>query len=72
MLKFLLIERTENEFIYVYYPEGNEQAPGIVAITGNKKGRIITQSVDDAGQRYAFHAIFGIDTTKESGIVAWY
>ena len=72
MLKYKLIEKTENEFIYVYYPEGNEDAPGIIAISGHKKGRIVEESKDDIGKIYAFHAIYGLDVTRDSGIVAWY
>ena len=47
MLKYKLIEKTENEFIYVYYPEGNEDAPGIIAISGHKKGRIVEESKNE-------------------------
>ena len=72
MLKYKLISKTENEFIYAYYPEGNANVPGIIAISADKKGRVIAESKDDLGKRYAFHAIHGIDVTREDGTVAWY
>lgn len=72
MLKYKLLEKIGGELVYAYYPAGNENAPGKVAISGNGQGRVIEESEEDFGKRYAYHAIYGIDLTKEKGTVAWY
>lgn len=72
MLKYRFLNNINGESVYAYYPEGNENAPGKVAILGNKQGRVIEESKDDFSKYYAYHAIYGIDTTRETGTVAWY
>lgn len=72
MLTYKLLNKIDGELVYAYYPDGKEDAPGKVAISGNGRGRIIEESKEDFGKRYAYHAIYGIDTTKETGTVAWY
>ena len=72
MLTYLLSEINGDEYIYIYYPEGNKDAPGKVGILKNGESRIIEESSEDFGRRYAQHALNGIDMSKESGTVAWY
>lgn len=68
--EFLGIENSES--LFAYYPEGNKNAPGKIAVLQDGTGRIIEESSEDFGKRYAYHAINGIDTTRISGTVAWY
>lgn len=72
MLTYKLLNKTKNETVFAYCPNGDENAPGKVAISSNGQGRVLEESKEDFGNRYAFHAIHGIDTSKENGIVAWY
>lgn len=75
MLTYRLLEMNGDEYIYIYYPDGNEEAPGKVGILqkGNKRiKRILEESVHDFGKRYANHALNGIDISQKSGTVAWY
>ena len=72
MLTYKLLNQIDGELVYAYYPEGNEKAPGKVAIFGDKQGRIIEESPEDFSKYYAHHAVYGIDVTKETGTVAWY
>ena len=72
MLTYKFLNKIDGEFVFAYYPNGNQNAPGKVAISSNGKGQVIEESKEDFGKRYAYHAIRGIDTTQESGTVAWY
>lgn len=72
MLTYKFLNRIDGELVYAYYPNGNEDAPGKVAVSDNGKGRVIEESIEDFGKRYAYHAIKGIDTKKEKGTIAWY
>ncbi|MCI8632510.1 MAG: hypothetical protein HFE64_03375 [Lachnospiraceae bacterium] len=72
MLKYKLLEKVGKEFIYAYYPEGKETSAGIVGISESGNKRLISESEADFGGRYAYHAMSGINTDKESGTVAWY
>ena len=72
MLTYKFLNKIEGEFVFAYYPNGNQNEPGKIAISNDGKGRIIEESKADFGKRYAYHAIRGIDTTTESGTVAWY
>jgi hypothetical protein len=72
MLTYKYLDTTNGELVFAYYPNGNKVAPGKVAISGTRQGRVIEESKEDFGNRYAYHAIHGIDVTKESGTVAWY
>lgn len=72
MLTYILSELNGDEYIYFYYPEGNEAAPGKVGLSKSGESRIIEESSQDFGKRYANHAMNGIDISKESGTVAWY
>lgn len=72
MLTYILIERNGDEQVYVYYPEGNTDAPGKVGLSKNGDKRIIEESRQDFGRRYAHHALNGIDMWAERGTVAWY
>lgn len=72
MLTYELLEINGDEYVYIYYPDGNEDAPGKVGISKNGSKRIIEESAQDFGKRYANHALNGIDLSKDSGTVAWY
>ena len=72
MLTYKFLYKTENKFVFAYFPNGNEDAPGKIAITSNGDGRVLEESKDDFGKRYAYHAIKGIDTNQKTGTVAWY
>lgn len=56
---------------YEYYPDGDLNAPGVVEFNPNEKPKIIKDSDIDVKRYYAIHAMNNIDTTKESGTVAW-
>lgn len=71
MLKYKFFEKTADGTVYEFYPEGNRRAPGKVLIAGNE-GKIIEESKADIGNRYAYHAISGIDRSNREGTVAWY
>ena len=72
MLTYKFLNKIENEMVFAYYPNGDENAPGKVAISNNGLGRVVEESREDFGKRYAYHAIHGIDISKEKGTVAWY
>ncbi|MCI9081485.1 MAG: hypothetical protein HFI70_04030 [Lachnospiraceae bacterium] len=72
MLTYKLIEVNGDEYIYEYYPDGKEEFPGKVSISRNGEKSIIETSGYDFGNRYANHALAGIDMSKKSGTVAWY
>lgn len=72
MLTYILSEINGDEYVYIYYPEGKKDAPGKVGLLKNGEKRIIEESLEDLGRRYAHHALNGIDMSKESGTVAWY
>lgn len=72
MLKYEYLEKTNKGLAFAYYPEGNAKAPGRVVITEKGRGIIETASEADFGNRYAHHAIKGIDPEKKTGTVAWY
>lgn len=72
MLTYILSEINGDEYIYIYYPDGNKNAPGKVGLSKGGEKRIIEESAQDFGRRYARHALSGIDMSRESGTVAWY
>lgn len=72
MLTYKYLNKQNNEMLFAYYPDGDETAPGQIAITEKGKGRVVEESKEDIGQRYAHHAINKIDPSQKSGTVAWY
>lgn len=72
MLTYRLLEINGDEYIYIYYPDGNKDAPGKVVLSRNGNKRILEESVQDFGKRYTNHALNGIDLSQKSGAVAWY
>lgn len=72
MLTYTLLEINGDEYIYAYYPEGNKSASGKVGLSTNGNKRIIEESTQDFGKRYANHALKGIDIQKENRTIAWY
>lgn len=57
---------------YEYYPDGNTDRPGVVEFETGKPPKIIQESERDYKQYFAIHALSHIDTSKETGMVAWY
>ena len=71
MLTYFLESNINGKKIYIYYPDGNMN-PGRVAFYEDGSMEIIEDSIDDVKGYYRGHALHGIDTSKESGTVAWY
>lgn len=72
MLTFEFLTKESNEYIFAYYPEGDEEFPGKIGINNRNERRIIKESDKDIGKRYAYHAMKGIDISKKNGTIAWY
>ena len=73
MLKFILSKIVGTICYYLYFPEGNENAAGTIAIDfENDKMEVITESKDDFECLYAMHAMNGIEKGQIEGTVAWY
>ena len=72
MLTYRYLYTIDVEMFFAYYPEGDDNAPGKIAITEKGKGRVVEESLEDVGKRYGYHAIHGIDIMEKSGTVAWY
>lgn len=72
MLTYKFLQEKENEAVFAYYPNGNENAPGKIAFSIQGKGRILEESKEDFGKLYAYHAMRNIDINKKQGTVAWY
>lgn len=72
MLKYEFLEKIDDEYVYAYYPDGNKNAPGKVGVKESGEKRIIEESDEDFGKRYAHHALKSIDVTEKSGTIAWY
>ncbi len=71
MLTFELESCENGRYVYVYYPDGNKDAPGRVALYEDDKREIISDSKDDVQGYYRGHALWGIPVGKKSGTVAW-
>lgn len=72
MLTFELESCENGKYIYIFYPDGNKNAPGKVAIYEDGKREIIQQSSADFRQFFMGHALRNIDIKKKSGTIAWY
>lgn len=73
MLEFLLEKISGTKYYYSYFPEGNGNAAGLIAIDyDNNLREVITESEDDFERLYAIHAMHGIKKGQTSGTVAWY
>jgi len=78
MLKYKLVEETENTVSYNYYPDGNSDF-GTVTID-RKSGDIsnVVLATSDEFKRYLYHMIEQIEEFVESGdfrkegLIAWY
>ena len=71
MLTYILSEINGDEYVYIYYPEGKKDVPGKVGLSKDGGNRIIEESKEDFGKRYANHALNVIDLSKKRGTVAW-
>ena len=72
MLKYKRISEKDGVMRYEFYPDGNTAAPGVVEFEPGKDPKLIQHSVDDVKMYFAIHALNDIDTTKESGTIAWH
>lgn len=73
MLKYRLISDENGIRKYAYYVEGvMDSEPGIVAFGKNKERMRIKKAPSDTVGWYIGHAFSGIDTSRDSGCVAWY
>lgn len=72
MLKYKRISKGSGWMRYEYYPEGDTSAPGLVEFMDGSPPKLLNESERDIKMFYAIHALYGIDTEKESGTVAWY
>ena len=78
MLKFKLIENTENKAVYEYYPEGGASV-GIVSYDkGTRSNSIVNLSTDDRHKRYALKMLAKLrefaqrGAFETDGTIAWY
>ena len=72
MLQYKLEKEENGEKIYLYFPEGNENAPGKISFKHNGIREILEESSEDLKRIYAMHALAGINTSKKEGAIAWY
>ncbi len=72
MLTYKLKEIKDHVKYYEYYPEGDKSECGIIAFDLDGGIDIIQDSKVDVKRYYAIHAVDGIDTSEDSGMVAWY
>ena len=72
MIKYKRTLNENNLMRYEYYPDGDFSAPGIVEFKQGEKPKLVKESEKDVKMYYAVHALHHIDTTKESGTVAWH
>ena len=77
MLKYFLLEETEDRVIYKYHPENKAQF-GIVSFNKNtKECCVITLAKNDVYRRYALHMFSKMrefakeNSYRREGIVAW-
>lgn len=73
VLKYILEKIEGTKYYYLYFPEGNMNAAGMVVIDYDNDVRaVITQSDDDYNHVYAIHAMHGVSKGQEKGTIAWY
>ena len=72
MLTYRLLSSDDKGFIYLYFPDGNEDSPGKIRIYFDGSRELISESSYDIGKRYAHHAMKKIDISQKTGTIAWY
>lgn len=72
MITYKRISNENGLMRYEYYPNGDTSAPGVVEFKDGKNPKMIQESKADIKMYFAIHALNGIDTSKESGTVAWH
>jgi hypothetical protein len=72
MLTFKRIFNENGIMRYEFYPSGDLTAPGVVEFNRAGEPKLIQDSLKDVKGYFATHALYHIDTSKESGTVAWY
>lgn len=71
MITYKRISNVNGRLQYEYYPNGDLSAPGIVEFVKGERPKLIHESSKDVKMYFAIHALNGIDTTKETGTIAW-
>lgn len=83
MLRYKLIKKLEDSYLYEYYPETQTEHKGIIRIfvnenedtetrfDVNRKYEIIEESSEDFRGSYAKKACHFIPLGRESGTIAW-
>ncbi len=72
MLEFLLEKIDGTKYYYLYFPEGNKDAAGLVVVDyDNDTKEVVKESTDDFEYAYAIHAMHGIRKGQTKGTVAW-
>lgn len=72
MLTYKRIFNENGIMRYEFYPEGDTSVAGIVEFDRAGEPKLLQDSPRDVKGYFATHALYGIDTSKESGTVAWY
>lgn len=74
MVTFKLIGFENGEYIYEYYPEGDESDPGRFAMSPSGQRRLIETAKNRKFSNYYHHAANKVaeNIGVESGISAWY
>lgn len=72
MLKYKRISNENGIMRYEFYPEGDITATGVVEFSSEGEPKLIKDSPKDVKGYFSTHALYGIDTSKENGTVAWY
>lgn len=66
------LESVENgRYVYIYYPNGDRNNPGKVALYKDDRREVIYDSKVDVKGHYRGHALWGIPVGEEWGTVAW-
>lgn len=72
MLTYKRILNENGIMQYEFYPSGDLTVPGIVEFSSEGEPKLLQDSPKDVKGYFATHALYGIDTSMESGTVAWY
>ena len=72
MLTYKRIFNENGIMRYEFYPEGDVSAAGVVEFNSEGEPKLIKGSPKDVKGYFSTHALYDIDTSKESGTVAWH
>lgn len=72
MLRYRRISNENGIMRYEFYPEGDVSAAGVVEFSSEGEPKLIKNSSKDVKGYFSTHALYGIDTSNETGTVAWH